>query len=67
MHYDLLIVQPDLPRPERADAYYRALSDLPVEVDLMVVTPEEIRDWEGLPQGFITTALRRTNASRKEP
>jgi predicted nucleotidyltransferase len=57
--YDLLIVQPsDLPRSARAGAYYRALSDLPVEVDILVVTPEEIRDWERVPQAFITTALR---------
>lgn len=57
--YDLLIVQPsDLPRSARSGAYYRALSDLPVEVDIVVVTPEEIRDWESVPQAFITTALR---------
>jgi predicted nucleotidyltransferase len=57
--YDLLIVQPsDLPRSARAGTYYRALSDLPVEVDIVVVTPDEIRDWERVPQAFITTALR---------
>ena len=57
--YDLLIIQPsDLPRSARAGAYYRALSDLPVEVDIMVVTPDEIHDWERVPQAFITTALR---------
>ena len=57
--YDLLIVEPsDLPRSARSGAYYRALSDLAVEVDVLVVTPEEIRDWECVPQAFITTALR---------
>ena len=57
--YDLLIVQAsDLPRPARASVYYRALSDLPVEVDIVVFTPEEIRDWENVPQAFATTALR---------
>jgi predicted nucleotidyltransferase len=57
--YDLLIVQSsDLPRPARAAAYYRALSDLPVEVDVVVFTPEEIRDWQQVPQAFVTTALR---------
>jgi predicted nucleotidyltransferase len=57
--YDLLIVQPsDLPRPARSAPYYRALSDLPVEVDVVVFTPEEIRDWEHVPQAFVTTALR---------
>jgi predicted nucleotidyltransferase len=57
--YDLLIVQPsNLPRSARSGAYYRALSDLPVEVDIIVVTAEEIREWERVPQAFITTALR---------
>jgi uncharacterized protein len=57
--YDLLIVQPsELPRPARAAAYYRALSDLPVEVDVLVFTPDEIRDWQQVPQAFVTTALR---------
>src|SRR5271168_4259185 len=57
--YDLLIVQPsDLPRSARSGAYYRALSDLALEVDILVVTPEEIRDWECVPQAFVTTALR---------
>lgn len=45
--YDLLIVQGSgAPRAARAGAYYKASSDLPIEVDLMAVTPEEIRDWE---------------------
>lgn len=57
--FDLLIVQPsDLPRPARAAAYYRALSDLAAEVDVVVFTPEEIRDWEHVPQALVTTALR---------
>ena len=57
--FDLLIAQPsDLPRAARAAIYYRALSDLPVEVDVVVFTPEEIRDWEQVPQAFVTTALR---------
>lgn len=57
--YDLLIVEPsDLPRGARSSAYYRALSDLPVEVDVVVFTPEETREWEHVPQAFVTTALR---------
>ena len=57
--YDLIIVQSsDLPRPARAAAYYRALSDLTAEVDVVVFTPDEIRDWEQVPQAFVTTALR---------
>jgi predicted nucleotidyltransferase len=57
--YDLLIVQrSNKPRYERAGAYYRALSDLPVEVDIVVFTPEEVEDWRSVPQAFVTTALR---------
>jgi predicted nucleotidyltransferase len=57
--YDILMVEPSgLPRSARAAAYYRALSDLPIEVDIVVFTPEEIRDWERVPQAFVTTALR---------
>ena len=57
--YDLLIVENSiLPRPARAERYYRALSDLPIEVDIVVFTPEEIQDWERVPQAFVTTALR---------
>ncbi len=57
--YDLLLVEPsELPRSARAAAYYRALSDLPIEVDIVVFTPGEIQDWERVPQAFVTTALR---------
>lgn len=57
--YDLLIVEAsNLPRPARSADYYRVLSDLPIEVDVVVFTPEEVRDWEHVPQAFITTALR---------
>ncbi|HLH01049.1 MAG TPA: nucleotidyltransferase domain-containing protein [Bryobacteraceae bacterium] len=57
--YDLLIVeQSELPRSARAAAYYRALSDLPIEVDVLVFTPEEVRDWSQVPQAFVTAALR---------
>jgi predicted nucleotidyltransferase len=61
--YDLLIVESSpLDRAARAGAYYRALSDLPVEVDIIVVTPEEVREWSQVPQAFITTAIREGRA-----
>ena len=57
--YDLLIIQRSKnPRHARAGAYYRALSDLPVEFDIVVFTPEEVADWQAVPQAFITTATR---------
>ncbi|MBI4874130.1 MAG: nucleotidyltransferase domain-containing protein, partial [Acidobacteria bacterium] len=57
--YDLLIIQRSKkPRYARAGAYYRSVSDLPVEVDIVVFTPEEVAEWRAVPQAFITTALR---------
>ncbi|MBM3745518.1 MAG: nucleotidyltransferase domain-containing protein [Acidobacteria bacterium] len=57
--YDLLIIQPSTePRYRRAVPYYRALAALPVEVDVVVYTPEEVADWSAVPQAFVTTALR---------
>ena len=37
---------------------YVALADLPVEVDVVVYTPSEIREWSAVPQAFVTTAMR---------
>jgi hypothetical protein len=31
---------------------------LPVEVDLMVYSPEEIKEWSNVPNAFVTTAVR---------
>lgn len=57
--YDLLIIErSELPRATRAATYYLALSDLPIEVDIVVFTPEEVRDWQRVPQAFVTTAVR---------
>ena len=57
--YDLLVIQRSQePRFARAGRYYCALSDLPIEVDIVVVTPDEVLDWQSVPQAFITTALR---------
>ncbi len=56
---DILIVMPSSePRQKRARPFYRALSNLPVEVDVIVYTPQEIEDWGDVPLAFITTAIR---------
>ena len=56
--FDLLIVQPSSqPRYARSGAYYRAVADLPVEVDIVVYTPEEAAEWASVPKAFVTTAL----------
>ena len=57
--FDVLVVkQSDEPRYRRSVPIYAALADLPVEVEVLVYTPEEIEDWSGVPQAFITTAVR---------
>lgn len=57
--FDLLVIKPsDQPRYRRAAPLYSALADLPVEVELVVYTPEEVKEWSNVPQAFVTTALR---------
>ena len=57
--YDLLVVNSSVePRYKRSAPIYVALADLPVEVEVMVYTPEEIEEWNEVPQAFVTTALR---------
>ena len=46
------------PRYKRSIPIYVALADLPIEVEVMVYTPEEIEEWSEVPQAFVTTALR---------
>ena len=57
--YDVLVIQySDEPRYRRSVALYVALADLPVEVEVMVYTPKEVEEWSGVPQAFVTTAVR---------
>jgi len=56
--YDLLIIEEtDLPRYKRAAKYRRVLKDIGVAKDIVVWTPEEIMEWQNVPNAFITTAL----------
>lgn len=56
--YDLLVVQESRqPRYKRSAHLYTALADLPVEVDVMVYTPQEIAEWSEVPAAFVTTAI----------
>ena len=57
--YDLLVIKPSTrPRHKRSGPLYTRLADLPVEVEIMVYTPEEVEDWSNVPRAFVTTALR---------
>jgi len=56
---DVLVIKPsDEPRYRRSVPLYVALADLPVEVEVMVYTPEEVAEWSEVPQAFVTTAVR---------
>jgi len=56
---DLLIITPsDLPRHRRSVPIYLALRDIPVAMDVLVYTPEEVDEWSEVRQAFVTTAVR---------
>jgi predicted nucleotidyltransferase len=57
---DLLIIEQhnSLPRYRRAVDYRMALLGIDRDIDLVVYTPEEIREWSSVPNAFITTILR---------
>ncbi len=56
--YDLLVIEDsDLPRYRRAARYRRALRDLRAAKDIVVWTPEEVAEWENVPNAFITQAI----------
>lgn len=57
--FDVLVIKrSDEPRYRRSVPLYVALADLPVEVEVMVYTPEEVEEWSEVPQAFVTTAVR---------
>ena len=57
--FDVLVIkESDEPRYRRSVPLYVALADLPVEVEVMVYTPEEVQEWSEVPQAFVTTAVR---------
>ena len=54
----LVIKDSEDPGYRRDAALYLALAGLNAPVDVMVYTPEEVREWSAVPQAFITTAVR---------
>ncbi|OFX14499.1 MAG: hypothetical protein A2Z18_05645 [Armatimonadetes bacterium RBG_16_58_9] len=57
--FDLLVIgESDEPRYRRSAPLYTKMADLPVEVEIMVYTPEEVAEWQSVPQAFVTTAIR---------
>ncbi len=57
--FDLLVIKESKePRYRRSAPLYTKLADLPVEVEIIVYTPEEVAEWNSVPQAFVTTAIR---------
>jgi predicted nucleotidyltransferase len=55
---DLLIIEEsDLPRFKRSSRYRKALVGIFPAKDIVVRTPEEVKDWEQISNAFITTVL----------
>ena len=54
----LIIEQSGEPRYRRASRYLRALTGIFPEKDVVVWTSDEVREWEQVPNAFITTAIR---------
>ena len=56
---DILIIQPsDLPRYKRSTPVRLALKGLFPSKDIIVYTPEEVKEWESASTSFIAAALR---------
>lgn len=56
---DLLIIEEsDLPRYKRSVPYLRALVGLFPAKDVVVWTPDEVKQWAKVPNAFITTAMK---------
>lgn len=65
---DLLVIEESaLPRYRRAVPYLRALVGLFPAKDVVVWTPAEVRAWAGVPNAFITTALREGRVLYEQP
>jgi predicted nucleotidyltransferase len=54
----LVIMNSQLPKYKRAIPIYKALTGILIPKDIVVYAPEEIEEWENVPQAFITTAVR---------
>ena len=66
--FDVLVIKESKePRYCRSVPLYVALADLPVEVEVMVYTPQEVEEWSQVPQAFVTTAVREGTTIYERP
>jgi predicted nucleotidyltransferase len=54
----LVIAESTEPRYRRSAPLYGALSDILLPMDIIVFSPEEVKEWSEVPQAFVTTAIR---------
>jgi predicted nucleotidyltransferase len=54
----LVIAKSTLPRYRRSAPLYGALSDILISMDILVYSPEEVKEWSDVRQAFVTTAIR---------
>ena len=54
----LILEDSELPGYRRSPRYYHALTGLFPAKDILVYTPEEVKEWSEVPNAFVTTALR---------
>lgn len=57
--FDLLVIaESSQPRYRRSAPLYGVLSDILLPMDIIVYSPEEVKEWSEAPQAFVTTAIR---------
>lgn len=65
---DLLIVkESELPRHKRSVPIYKMLYGVACPVDVVVFTPAEVRDWQNVPEAFVSTAVRQGRTLYERP
>jgi len=65
---DILVVKESTePRYRRSVPILLALSQIHVPMDILVYTPQEIEDWQAVPQAFVTTAIREGKVLYERP
>ena len=65
---DVLVVKESTePRYKRSVPILLALSPIHVPMDILVYTPQEIEDWQAVPQAFVTTAIREGKVLYERP
>ena len=54
----LVIAKSSEPRYRRSVPLYGALSDILTPMDIVVYSPQEVKEWSQVRQAFVTTAIR---------